>query len=451
MRVTQTPVQTDVFTQSFDAVLDPAKLAEIWQDEGPKPRGHQPKLSGPQLVQGLTFHALAGPGTLAQHVKPLHGVDITDSALTQRRQAAGFEVFRSIANQALVPLADPLKHPHSFYGPWRLVALDGSQFSVSNTPQTLGRLNKAASRRFEAAFAKLPLSWMIEVGTHAPVAVEIGVEQESEWELSHRILRRVQAGWIIIADRLYGVGRFVNELSIRCQSVDSQWLVRVRENVKSRVCEHLKDGSAIVSVGVSDPKRPSSKQGEILVREIVGFVRQGSKRVPVRLWTSLMDEERYPASELLGLYVQRWEIELATREWKLELRGSELLQSHTVETAAQELLCGMLALAVLARARLEAAEHGEVPPLRISFAKTHWILMGLWEVLQLGRDLLQPRQVEQLVDRAMSHIGSQALPKRRPRSCPRAVRQPIGRWPRVTTRTERNEPVQYEVISSASV
>ncbi len=127
MRITQTPVQTDVFTQSFDAVLDPAKLAHIWQDEGPKPRGHQPKLSGPQLVQGLTFHAMAGPGTLAQHVKPLHGVDITDSALTQRRQAAGFEVFRSIANQALVPLADPLKHPHSFYGPWRLVALDGSQ------------------------------------------------------------------------------------------------------------------------------------------------------------------------------------------------------------------------------------------------------------------------------------------------------------------------------------
>ena len=139
-------------------------------------------------------------------------------------------------------------------------------------------------------------------------------------------------------------------------------MVRVRENLKSRAHEHLKDGSAIVSVGVSDPKRPSSKQGEILVREIVGFVRHGSKRVQVRLWTSLMDEERYPASELLGLYVQRWEIELATREWKLELRGSELLQSHTVETAAQELLCGMLALAVLARARLEAAEIvGTVP------------------------------------------------------------------------------------------
>ena len=451
MRIAKVPVQTDIFNQCFDSVLNPAQLAGIWQDQGPKPRGQEAKLSGPQLVQSLTFHALAGPGTLAQHVKPLHGIDITDSALTQRRQAAGVEVFESIADRALLPLADPLKHPHCFHRTWRLVAMDGSQFSVSNTPQTLRRLNKAASRRFQAAFAKLPLSWMVEVGTHAPVAAEIGIDQESEWELSCRILEHIQAGWLILADRLYGVGRFVNELSIRCQTVDSQWMVRVRENVKSRVREHLKDGSAIVTVGLNDPKQGSRKQGEIWVREIVGYVRRGSQRTKVRLWTSLLDEESYPAAELLGLYVRRWEIELATREWKLELRGTELLQSHTVETAAQELLCGMLALAVLARARLETAEHGEVPPLRISFAKTHWILMGLWEVLQLGRDLLEARQVEQLVDRALGHIATQAVPKRRGRSCPRAVRQPIGRWPRVTSRSERKDEIQYEVVSPALI
>lgn len=57
---------------------------------------------------------------------------------------------------------------------------------------------------------------------------------------------------------------------------------------------------------------------------------------------------RYPAAELLGLSVHRWEIELVTRKWKLELRGTELLQSHNVGTAVQELVYGSLALAMLA-------------------------------------------------------------------------------------------------------
>lgn len=37
---------------------------------------------------------------------------------------------------------------------------------------------------------------------------------------------------------------------------------------------------------------------------------------------------------------------------------------------------------------MEAAEHGEVPSLKVSFAKTHWIMMGLWDVLKFEGDPL---------------------------------------------------------------
>ncbi len=136
---------------------------------------------------------------------------------------------------ALRPLTTLAEHPLAFYRGWRLVAIDGSQTSVSNTPQLLRHLSKAASRRFQAAFAKVPLCWLVELGPHAPLAAVIGLAQESEWALAHRLLAQLPAGSLLLADRLYGVGAFVNELRVVGQTVGSQWLVRVRQNLKSSV------------------------------------------------------------------------------------------------------------------------------------------------------------------------------------------------------------------------
>lgn len=435
------------FTQAFAALLDASVLAQLWQQQGPKPRGQKPRLSGPQLVRALVFHILAGAGTLAAHVQQLTGLQLSDSALSQRRSAAGVGVFEAIVQAALRPLALRKEHPQAFYHGWRLVGMDGSQFSVSNTPQLLGRLSKAASRRWRAAFAKVPMSWLMELGTHAPLAAVVGTEQESEWELSHRLLSHLQSGWLVLADRLYGVGAFVNELLIATQRMGSHFLVRVRGNLRVHLRQVLSDGSALVAVAVADPWNPHRKRGCIWVREIVGRVRRANGSwVSVRLWTDLWDERRHPAHELLALYAQRWEIELGTRELKLDLRGCVLLQSHTVETAAQEILAAVLGMAVLSQARLVAAAHGEVAPLRISFGQTLLLVRSLWWLVAVGEGILSARQVLALTKRTMEWIAAQALPKRRQRSCPRAVRQPVCGWPRLVANSYQRGPVQCEVL-----
>ena len=295
-------VSVTTFAQAFGALLEASVLAQLWQQQGPKPRGQKPRLSGPQLVSALVFHILAGAGTLAAHVQQLTGLELSDSALSQRRTAAGVGVFEAIVRAALRPLAVLQEHPQAFYHGWRLIGMDGSQFSVSNTPQLLGRLSKAASRRFRAAFAKVPMSWLMELGTHAPLAVAVGLEQESEWELSHRLLSQLQRGWLVLADRLYGVAAFVNELLIATQRMGSHFLVRVRQNVKVSVRQVLSDGSALVAVAVADPWNPNRKRGCIWVREIVGRVRRANGSwVNVRLWTDLWDERNHPGRLRSGL------------------------------------------------------------------------------------------------------------------------------------------------------
>jgi len=42
-------------------------------------------------------------------------------------------------------------------------------------------------------------------------------------------------------------------------------------------------------------------------------------------------------------------------------------------------------------------------------------------------------------------IAGMAIPKRRQRSCPRALRQPVSSWPRLRKNTYHKGPVQYAV------
>jgi hypothetical protein len=101
--------------------------------------------------------------------------------------------------------------------------------------------------------------------------------------------------------------------------------------------------------------------------------------------------------------------------------------------------------AVLVDYRIEAATVGAVGVLRISFMKTRQVVQGLWQFLEVSADLLTPAQVRLVVRRSLRRIANMAIPKRRQRSCPRALRQPVSSWPRLRKNTYRNGPVQYSV------
>ena len=73
------------FASAFYQLISREVLDGLWHKLGPKPRGHKPTLSGPELVMGLVFHVLTAAGTLAAHVRKLTGISLSNSALSQRR------------------------------------------------------------------------------------------------------------------------------------------------------------------------------------------------------------------------------------------------------------------------------------------------------------------------------------------------------------------------------
>jgi hypothetical protein len=60
-------------------------------------------------------------------------------------------------------------------------------------------------------------------------------------------------------------------------------------------------------------------------------------------------------------------------------------------------------------------------------------------------DMLTPAQVSLVVRRSLKRIADMAIPKRRARSCPRKLRQPVSSWPRLRKNTYGKGAVDYSV------
>jgi hypothetical protein len=371
---------------------------------------------------------------------------LADSSWSDRRLRLPWEIFAELMRRALRPRATPRQHREAFWRGWRLVGLDGTQFSLINTPQVTATVKKARTRRGRAAFAKITSAVLLEIGLHNPLAAAIGRHGESEWALGQRLLAQLPKGALLLGDRLYGVVAFARMAHATCGAVGSHFLLRASRTVKPRVIKRLRDGSRLIGLPVRAPRNPNRIIEWLEVREIRVRVQRGGHRPhALRLWTTLLDPRTAPALELAQVYASRWEHELYFREIKRQLRRSAVLQSHTVETGAQEIAAIVLASAVIATERARVATD-HIPALRVSFGHVLQVVRGMWLCLGPFDDLLTEDQKSRVVRRGRALIRRSVLSPRRPRTCPRAVRQPVTRWPRLLTAESIEAPWQLQIV-----
>ena len=421
----------------FERVLSTSALDAMVQEFRKSPAGAPPQLAGYRLIRGMVFHVLLPCGLLSAHLLQLTGHRIGDSSISQRRETMGIELFQALLDQALAPIAESATHPQAFYKGLRLVGLDGTTWSVSNTPPIKSSVRKTRSRRGSAAFYKLGMTALYELGTHNPLAARIGKDGESEMALAVPLLSALQSDWLLIADRYYGVAKFVSRLL--ALPTKPSFLVRARANLTRKFIHSFRDGSCLIEI------RDATKGSRVQVREIYARVRRRSGRwVSVRLWTNLLDPRTHPAAELVRLYAMRWEHESAYKEIKLNLRRTPLLLSHTLTSAAQEVCCLLLAQAIVARLRLSAAGK-EFSPLQISFIQTLHYCRSCWMMTSAFKDILPVELLPLLLRRVLDLLGQQRSRPRRPRSCPRALRQPVSNWPRLRRNASSSGPFEFKV------
>ncbi|MET8114681.1 transposase [Streptomyces prasinus] len=151
------------------------------------------------------------------------------------------------------------------------------------------------------------------------------------------------------------------------------------------------------------------------------------------LGTTLLDPEQYPAAELITLYRERWEIELAFDEIKNHLGPGGPIRSRTPEGVRQELWAYLAVHHAIRRFAHTAALAGPaVESDRVSYLKCVRIIRRSVPS-QLGATTAG-------LARSLTEAGQEArsrlLPIRRKRTSPRAIKK-LDRWPVLRTRAKR--------------
>lgn len=170
------------FLSVMEQMVGAKQLKAICREHSPKPRS-QPKVSSEALIKSLIFHQLQPGGTLAEHGAQLHGIKMSDSANSQRRQLLPVELFDQLMEAGLQPLADPVRQPASFY------ELIGDR--LFGTPHTLWQAMRAWQDR----------------DVQALVRVRDNINAE--------ILKRLSDGSALVAVRVEHEGRTVASLQLR--------------------------------------------------------------------------------------------------------------------------------------------------------------------------------------------------------------------------------------------
>lgn len=122
---------------------------------------------------------------------------------------------------------------------------------------------------------------------------------------------------IVLLDRGLDDAKLLETLA----ATDAQLLVRLKGNRKLPVLRHYRDGSYLSQIGTTRVR--------VAECEITIATAAGRRTGRYRLATTLTDHHRHPASALVTLYHERWEIETVYLELKSSILGGRVLRART--------------------------------------------------------------------------------------------------------------------------
>jgi len=285
------------------------------------------------------------------------------SGISQARTRLGAEPLRRLYEDLVGPIAQP-KTQGARYRQWTLVSLDGSTLDLADTAENEAAFGRPTATRGQSGFPQLRFVSLVENGTHVLFGAQVDSYATGELELAPKVVKRLQPGWLCLADRLFfgfGLWQQASETG-----ADLLWRVKVGRILEP--IQRLSDGSYLSKIYPSDKDRKRDRKGHIV--RVIDYQLTGIPDVEplYRLVTSILDEHLAPAEELAALYHERWEIEGALDELKTHLRGRKIvLRSKTPELVHQEFYGLMLAHFAVRGLMHEAALRAHVDPDELSF------------------------------------------------------------------------------------
>jgi len=319
---------------------------------------------------------------------------------------------------------------------WRGLALygvDGSTLCVADSPENRAHFGGGSiGPRGESGYPLVRLVTLMALRSHLMASVEFGPYEDSEIVLASALWGEVPDDALLIVDRGFLAAGVLLPLSR--EGRNRQWLTRAKSTTRWQVIERLGKNDDLVEFEVSsqarvhDPSLPKTFSARVVRYEKKGFR-------PQTLVTSLTDSKAFPASEIVAVYHERWELELGYDEIKTEmLKREETIRCKSVAGVEQE-LWGILLAYNLVRLEMErTADEIGVEPIRISFVGALRLICEEW----WWASSASPGAIPKNLARLRTRIARLVLPSRRPqRAYPRAVKIKMSSYPRKRSASAR--------------
>ena len=352
---------------------------------------------------------------------------ISAGAISYQRERFDPENLHLVMNESCQPLSDPTRHPNAFYHGHRLVAIDGTKFNVPDTQENVEAFGRPSNQCGDGPYPQIQAVALMECGSRCVLDVGLGTHAQAEIHSLPRLLLRLEADMLVLTDNAFLSAWFWEQLQ---DTIGAQALCSLSSTVGCTVEKRLSDNSYLTTI--TSHRRKAYRGTRPITIRVIEYVvtdeRLGEVGKCYRLATTLLDEHEYPASELVALYRERWEVETLFREIKSSLREQlKVLRSRTPEGVRQEVYALFLTHRTVGSLKLEAADHQRVDPDRVSFSEAmHQLTRAIPESL-LADPSCQPWLLSRLIRQiAMAPL----LPERRLRMNRRELKLSYQKWNR---------------------
>lgn len=333
------------------------------------------------------------------------------SALRQARQRLGTAPMKALFDLLRGPAATT-----AAAGWWRglrVVAVDGTLLSVPDCPANLAVFARQRLGNGISGYPQLRLVTLVACGTRSVIGAVFGPATTGELEYARRLAADLRAGMLLLGDRNFASAALLNHLA----ATGADLLVRCKSGRNLPAVAHHRDGSVLARLGALTVR--------VIDAEISIRTAAGTRTGHYRLLTTLTDPGTHPATELVRLYHERWEIETAYAELKSTILGGHVLRARTPQGIEQEVWALLAAYQALRTAMTDATD--SVPgtdPDRAGFLTA---LAAARDQLVLAAGVITGTDVD-LVGAIGRHVLAQLLPARRVRTKDRIVKRAISKY-----------------------
>lgn len=322
-----------------------------------------------------------------------------------------------------------LSRPFAKWRGHRIVLLDGTCVSMPDTPDLFKQFGTNTGCKGKGKYPLARMVTMCLANTMGIIDYALGCYTESEDSLAFKLFAKLDKGDLLVGDRRFAAAHYY----VRYRAMGLEFLTRIHQCIKmsniKRIWSYGKgDFVGWLKINPVYLRRDPMLPAKLMVRFIQTTFRIRGRCTVVWLATSLLDNRKYPASEVAQIYASRWRIETLFHQTKINM-GVDVLRSHKAEAIQKEIAARIIAINIVRTIMLESAANSGVQPLRLSFACTVRAIIGFAPALAT-----EPQwKLANIYHAMLCEIAAHLVTERPNRIEPRAIRRERVHYPSLKT------------------